>query len=138
MKGTQIGWKWIMFGCGHICVRALCFDLKGSPVGRRKHETEAGKVESARLKRMASTRRVYGERKEEDEGPRTLHSQGQAKRRETRERNRGQRGRSRIRRQSSASTATEKASKFGVPPKKNLSVVLGAGRLLGRDRRKQE
>lgn len=114
-KGTYVVWEWILLGCGHICVRAQCCSLKGSPEGRRKPATRARRVASTGLKLMASIRRVYGERKEEGRGQRTPHYEGQANRREITERNRGQGGRGRIRRESSESAATEKALSLSFP-----------------------
>lgn len=108
-KDTCIVWEWIPLRCGHICVRAQCCSLKGSPEGRRKRETRARRVASTGLKLMASTRRIYGGRKEEGKRQRTPNYEGQAHERETTERNRGQRGRGRIRRASTESAATEKA-----------------------------
>lgn len=82
IERTHIVWEWIAFGYRHICGRAWCCSLKGSPEGRRKHETRAGRVASTGQKLMASTRRVYGGRKEEGRGQRTPPSSrsGQQKR----------------------------------------------------------
>lgn len=117
-KDTYVVWEWTLLGCGHICVRAQCSSLKGSPEGRRKHETRARRVASTGLKLVASTRRVYGGRKEEGREQRTPHYEGQANRRETTERNRGQGGKGRIRRESSESAATEKALTLSFPKRR--------------------
>lgn len=117
-KDTYVVWEWTLLGCGHICVRAQCSSLKGSPEGGRKHETRARRVASTRLKLVASTRRVYEGRKEEGREQRTPHYEDQANRRETTERNRGQGGRSRIGRESSELAATETLLSLSFPQRR--------------------